>query len=67
MDIKKEEYYDVLLKQYAEDTAPDTMVDEAITTLEDYFDGMDKQEFLHHNRVLAISYLALKHIKFKDH
>lgn len=63
MEIKQEDYYNVLLKQYAEELAPDILVDEAIASLEQYFECMDEQEFLHHNRVLAISYLALKQVK----
>ena len=67
MNIKKEEYCNMLMERYAEELTPDMLVDEAIAALEDYFRLMDEQEFLHHNRVMAISYLALKHIESQDH
>ena len=53
--------YVELLRHYQEDLPEDALLDEAITTLENYFSYLDKDALLHHSRPLAIAYLALKH------
>lgn len=41
------------------DVEDDELLDEAIASCESIFSLMDKDKLLHHNRVLAMSYLAL--------
>ena len=41
------------------------LLDEAIALCEDYFKLLSKDELLHHSRVLAMCYLALKYQKSK--
>lgn len=57
--------YKEKLKHYAEDDGvqDDNLLDEAIATLENYFGYLDEDQLIHHNRVDAIAYLALKHSK----
>lgn len=56
--------YTELLQHYKSDLSDDCdLVKEAIATLEDYFELMDKESLAHHNRPLAIAYLALKSIE----
>lgn len=54
-----------ILKHYQEydGVTDDELLDEAIATLEGFFPVMDKNELMHHNRPLVISYLALKKVK----
>lgn len=60
MDLKEK------LQHYAE-TDNDKLLDEAITTLEDYMSTLDENELMQHSRQLAIPYLALRHIKKNAH
>lgn len=54
-----------MLKHYQEDMEDADLLNEAIATCEDYFQGMSKDELMHRNRPLAIAYLALKYEKSK--
>lgn len=53
--------YVKMLRHYQADLSTDLLLDEAITTLENYFSYMDKEALMHFSRPLAIAYLALKH------
>ena len=56
--------YTELLQHYKSDLSDDcNLIKEAITTLESHFELMDKENLIHHNRPLAIAYLALKSIE----
>lgn len=57
--------YIEILKHYTEcdDIKDEDLLDEAIASLESNFELMSEDELLHHNRVKAIAYLALRHIK----
>ena len=52
--------YTELLQHYKSDLSDNCdLVKEAIDTLESHFELMDKESLVHHNRPLAIAYLAL--------
>ena len=52
--------YRLLLKEcYQEDVPDNRMIEEAIVSIENYFDLMSLEELCHHSRPLAIAYLAL--------
>lgn len=56
--------YTKLLQHYKSDLSDDCdLVKEAIVTLESHFELIDKESLVHHNRPLAIAYLALKSIE----
>ena len=60
---KMMDYFE-LLQHYKSDLSDDCdLVEEAIVTLESYFDLLDKESLLHHSRPLAIAYLALKSVE----
>ena len=62
-----EENRNMLLKAglTKEDIEDADLLNEAIVTCEDYFQGMNKDELMHRNRILSIAYLALKHEESK--
>lgn len=56
--------YTELLQHYKSDLSDNCdLVKEAIATLESHFELMDKESLVHHNRPLAIAYLALRSIE----
>ena len=56
--------YTELLQHYKSELSDNcNLVKEAIVTLESHFELMDKESLVHHNRPLAIAYLALKSIE----
>lgn len=56
--------YSEFLQHYKSDLSDDCdLVKEAIATLESHFELMDKESLVHHNRPLAIAYLALRSIE----
>lgn len=59
--------YVEILQHYIKDLPSDcSLIDEAIASLEQHFDLIDKDELLHHSRPIAIAYLTLKRINKTD-
>ena len=57
------DYFNTLI-HYKDGLSDDvSLIDEAILTLENYFDCLNGDTLLHRSRPLAIAYLALKEIK----
>lgn len=52
-----------MLKDNYQDVSNEELFDEAIITLENYFNVLDTNELYHHSRVNVIAYLALLHTK----
>lgn len=55
----------ILKERYQDRIEDDELLDEAIATLEQFFELSDKDKLLHHHRDWAIPYLALRHVKRK--
>lgn len=59
--------YKEKLQHYAhnqiDDISDEMLLDEAIATLENLFDGLEEHQLLHRSRAEAIAYLALRYIR----